>query len=94
MDIYSTTNAASNHSLVLSLIGREGRRLKLTSNLRQATEAYRQQTGQPAQTLDQLVSAGLIAGIPVDPFGVGYALDSAGVPIFGGVKVDAYGNKH
>ncbi|MBK7423065.1 MAG: hypothetical protein IPJ48_08205 [Propionivibrio sp.] len=61
-----------------------GRRLALSSK----------KNGRPVQSLEQLVDAGLISGIPVDPFGVGYALDPAGIPIFGGVKVDEHGNKH
>jgi hypothetical protein len=69
-------------------------RLRGLLALRQAASAFQQKTGRPVQSLEQLVGAGLVAGIPVDPFGVGYAIDSAGVPIFGGVKVDAYGNKN
>ncbi|MBL8413597.1 MAG: hypothetical protein JNM42_04070 [Propionivibrio sp.] len=61
-------------------------RLRDLLALRQAAEAFRQQTGQPAQTLEQLVSAGLMTKIPVDPFGIGYALDAGGVPIFSSAK--------
>jgi hypothetical protein len=54
--------------------------------LRQAADRFLQQSGRPAQSLDQLVSAGLVAALPVDPFGFGYSLDTRGVPVFGGVK--------
>jgi hypothetical protein len=61
-------------------------RLRDLLALRQAADAFRQQTGQAAQTLDQLVGAGLMAKLPVDPFGIGYSLDAGGVPVFGSEK--------
>ena len=61
-------------------------RLREMLALRQAAETYRQKTGQPAQTFDQLVAAGLIAQLPVDPFGIGYSIDSNGIPVFSSVK--------
>lgn len=69
-------------------------RLRDLLALRQAASVFKQKNGRPVESLEQLVDAGLIAGIPADPFGVGFALDSAGIPVFGGVKVDAYGNKY
>lgn len=69
-------------------------RLRDLLALRQAASVFQQKYGRPLQSLEQLVDAGLIAGIPVDPFGAGYALDRAGIPVFGGVKFDAYGNKY
>ena len=69
-------------------------RLRGLLSLRQAASSFQKKKGRPVQSLEELVSAGLISGIPVDPFGVGYALDSGGVPIFGGVRVDVYGNKY
>lgn len=61
-------------------------RLRDLLALRQAAERFRQKTGQPAQTLEQLLSTGLLATLPVDPFGIGYSLDDRGVPVFGSVK--------
>jgi hypothetical protein len=61
-------------------------RLRDLLALRQAAETYRQKAGQPAHTFDQLVAAGLIAQLPVDPFGIGYSLDSNGIPVFGSAK--------
>jgi tetratricopeptide (TPR) repeat protein len=61
-------------------------RLRDLLALRQAAETFRQQSGQPAQTLDQLVGAGLMAKLPVDPFGTGYALDAGGIPVFDSAK--------
>lgn len=58
-------------------------RLRDLLTLRQAAEAFRQRTGQPVLSLDQLVGDGLVAKLPVDPFGVGYTLDANGVPVFG-----------
>lgn len=69
-------------------------RLRGLVALREAALAYRRKFGEPLQSLDQLVHTGLIAAIPVDPLGAGYALDAAGTPIFGGVRVDEYGNKY
>jgi len=69
-------------------------RLRDLLALRQAASVFKQKNGRPVESLEQLVDAGLIAGIPADPFGVGFALDSAGILVFGGVKVDAYGNKY
>lgn len=69
-------------------------RLRGLLSLRQAANAFQLKTGRPLQSLEQLVAAGMIVEIPADPFGVGYALDSRGIPIFGGVRVDEYGNKY
>jgi hypothetical protein len=69
-------------------------RLRGLLSLRRAASAFQLKAGRPVQSLEQLVAAGLIVEIPVDPFGVGYALDSKGIPIFGGVRVDEYGNKY
>lgn len=69
-------------------------RLRDLLSLRQAASVFQKKNGRPVESLEQLVEAGLIVGIPVDPFGVGYALDPGGIPVFGGVKVDAYGNKY
>lgn len=69
-------------------------RLRDLLALRQAASAFQQKNGRPLESIEQLVGAGLMTEQPVDPFGAGYALDSDGVPIFGGVRVDAYGNKY
>ena len=69
-------------------------RLRGLLSLREAASVFLQKNGYPAQSLEQLVGAGLIASIPDDPFGKGYALDSKGIPVFKGVKVDEYGNKN
>jgi tetratricopeptide (TPR) repeat protein len=41
-------------------------------------EAYRARTGHSAQDFRQLVAAGLLQGIPADPTGAPYVIDSAG----------------
>jgi hypothetical protein len=61
-------------------------RLRDLLALRQAADAYGEKTGQPLQSLDQLVSSGLVAALPVDPFGFGYSVDARGTPIFASPK--------
>jgi hypothetical protein len=61
-------------------------RLRDLLALRRAADAYRQRTGQPPQSLEQLVGAGMLGALPVDPFGIGYSLDARGIPVFGGNK--------
>jgi hypothetical protein len=61
-------------------------RLRDLLALRQAAERFREETGGPARTLEQLVRPGLLTTLPVDPFGIGYAIDSGGVPVFDSVK--------
>ncbi len=61
-------------------------RLRDLLALRQAADAFHQKSGQPLQSLDQLVSAGLMGSLPVDPFGFGYSVDERGVPVFASPK--------
>ena len=46
------------------------------SRLNQALELFEQRTGRPASRLEDLIRAGLLSGIAVDPAGVPYALGS------------------
>ena len=57
-------------------------RLRDLLALRKAAAAFAAHTGAAPRTLDQLVSGGFIAVLPVDPFGFGYALDAEGNPVF------------
>lgn len=61
-------------------------RLRDLLALRQAAERFKRGGGQTLLSLDQLVSAGLIASLPVDPFGIGYSLDAGGTPVFANSK--------
>lgn len=61
-------------------------RLRDLMALRQAAEIFRERTGQPPISLEQLVAANLIAKLPVDPFGIGYSIDAKGVPSFNSVQ--------
>ncbi|MDE2598997.1 MAG: hypothetical protein KGL40_05180 [Rhodocyclaceae bacterium] len=53
-------------------------RLRMLKEVRTAAAAYRQQTGQPVRSLDQLVAARLLKAVPVDPFGMGFTIDANG----------------
>lgn len=57
-------------------------RLRDLLALRKAAAAFRTRTGEVPRSLDQLVSGGFMAALPVDPFGFGYALDAEGIPVF------------
>lgn len=56
-------------------------RLRDLGVLRRAAIAYSDRYGKPLARLSELVSAGLVAKLPVDPFGFGFAVDPNGVPI-------------
>lgn len=53
---------------------RRANRLEGLANLRKAAEDYKAMYDQPLTDLQQLVKAGMIAQLPVDPMGGGYAL--------------------
>ncbi len=57
-------------------------RLKILLSLRQAAERYEQERDEPVSALEQLVVAGYLKGIPNDPFGYGFHLDSDGLVQF------------
>ncbi len=56
-------------------------RLRSLETLRKAAVQFQSNTGRPLRELQELVSAGLIQALPVDPFGFGYAVDNEGQPI-------------
>jgi hypothetical protein len=56
-------------------------RLRDLGALRRAATVYSDRHGKPLIELSELVSAGLVAKLPVDPFGFGFALDTNGVPV-------------
>lgn len=47
--------------------------------LKRASLLYEQANGKPAESLDVLIASGVLATIPVDPTGVGYAINSGAV---------------
>lgn len=53
-------------------------RLRALKDLRSAAEVYRQRFDRPPIALQDLVDAGIISALPVDPFGFGFALDRQG----------------
>ena len=61
-------------------------RLRDLVALRKAADDFQQKTGKPPKKLEQLVTAGYMANLPVDPFGFGYALDEKGRPILGNLN--------
>lgn len=56
-------------------------RLRDLGVLRRAAIVYSDRHGKPLVNLSELVSAGLVARLPVDPFGFGFGVDPNGVPI-------------
>ena len=56
-------------------------RLRSLETLRQAAVKYQSNTGRPLRDLQELVNAGLIRALPVDPFGFGFAVNNEGQPI-------------
>ncbi len=59
-------------------------RLRDLAALRRAATSYTERHQRPPESLDDLVRSGLIAQIPQDPFGSGFALDQAGLPVIAG----------
>ena len=59
-------------------------RLRDLAALRRAAATYHERYRRPLQSLDDLVRSGLIAQIPADPFGSGFALDQTGLPVLAG----------
>jgi hypothetical protein len=57
-------------------------RLKILLLLREAAARYQQEQSESISTLEQLVTAGYLEGIPNDPFGYGFHLDSDGLVQF------------
>lgn len=56
-------------------------RLRSLLQLQEAAARFAEKTGRPLHSLDELVTHGLIDRLPVDPFGVGYALNEKGEPV-------------
>lgn len=57
-------------------------RLVQLDRLKTLTLEYRKTRSHSPARLEDLIEAGLIDRIPVDPLGVGFAIDAAGVPAF------------
>lgn len=56
-------------------------RLRDLGVLRRAAIVYSDRHSKPLVELSELVSAGLVAKLPVDPFGFGFGVDPNGVPV-------------
>jgi hypothetical protein len=56
-------------------------RLRSLETLRAAADGFEKRFGRRPQRLDELKERGLIAELPVDPFGLGFGLDQAGMPV-------------
>lgn len=56
-------------------------RLRILETLQEAAVQFKSRTGQPLHDLQELVNAGLIHALPVDPFGFGYVVDKDGQPV-------------
>lgn len=59
-------------------------RLRQLESLREATDVYRERHAYPPKRLEDLVVAGLLKELPVDPLGAGFALSPEGVPVLKG----------
>ena len=59
-------------------------RLQALDALQLAVERYRQQRNKAPNRLEDLLEAGVLDRIPVDPFGVGFTLDESGAPVLRG----------
>lgn len=57
-------------------------RLVALKALREAALRYKTHFGKTAPSLHELVRSGMLKELPQDPLGLGYELDSAGVPVF------------
>lgn len=53
-------------------------RLRQLHQLRTAAVAYRERFGKPLANLQELVSSGILAELPTDPFGFGFGFDQQG----------------
>lgn len=56
-------------------------RLRMLEVLSQASARFEQQQGRTLRSLRELVDSGLVATLPEDPFGFGFALDDHGRPM-------------
>lgn len=63
-------------------LGRRAQRLRDLAMLKEAVDHFRSTQGRSPVKLEELVSAGVIKGIPEDPFRRGYTLDAQGEPVF------------
>ena len=61
---------------------KRAQRLRDLALLRRAATVYVERQGKPAGSLNDLLKAGLVEKLPVDPFGFGYAIDAKGLPMF------------
>lgn len=57
-------------------------RLKQLADLRKLAVIYKERNGRGLAKISELVEGGLIASLPIDPLGVGFSVDSEGMPVF------------
>jgi hypothetical protein len=50
--------------------------------LRRAVKEYNQRVGRPPEQATDLLKAGVLAQLPIDPFGIGYVLNAAHEPMY------------
>jgi hypothetical protein len=65
---------------IRNYLQRRAARLKALASLRDAAVRYEQKLGRGPRSLDDLVSSGMLAAIPVDPFGAGFVIGPDGQP--------------
>ncbi|RLJ63675.1 hypothetical protein [Sulfurisoma sediminicola] len=69
-------------------------RLRMLKDLRAAAADYRQRFGRPPAALQALAASGVVAQIPQDPFGLGFAIDANGQVVLGNAPPPAPEGQH
>lgn len=57
-------------------------RLRMLLRLQEAARKFESMSGRRLNSLDELVSSGVLKALPVDPFGIGFTIDSSGEIVF------------
>lgn len=74
--------AQSRYAKLREVLLKRAERVEVLAQVRDAVAKYRQQEAKAPRSLDDLVSAGLLARLPADPFGRGFALTAEGEVVF------------
>lgn len=82
--IVDTMAAQAKRKDFAAYLRQRSQRLRDLAALRRAATTYHERYQRPLQSLDDLVRSGLIAQVPADPFGSGFALDQTGLPVLAG----------
>ncbi|GAB3268469.1 hypothetical protein [Chitinimonas naiadis] len=78
IDLLQRMVAQSKNEQFSALLNKRIGRLQGLVVLQEAISRFKQQSGRGPAKLDELVKAGVLAALPVDPIGLGYVLDASG----------------